>query len=454
MPVDRNVLPPLREPTVLNFPSIEREMLPNGVRLCTIDHDQPGLVNLVVLLRAGSATDPSGYEGLAGLTASLLDEGCAKYSTLDLHKALGDIGGRLSTDVFSDGTVLSITVLERHLVAALDLLVEVATSPCFSDEAVRRVRTLRLSRISQLRHSGASVADRVFRRGVYPSHPYGHAPIGTELGLTAIDQAQLRAFHTAQYAPDRWTVFAGGGSDSSGLRAVVTERISRLPTASLAPRSGLNAPPMDPESAPSRLLFVPRDGAVQSEIRIGLLGVSRHVEGYEALKVMDMVLGGQFESRLNLNLREAKGYTYGVRSSFDARCGRGPFVVQTAVDAPVTAAAIKEVIREITDIRERRPVTDDELDVARSALTRGFPRNFETAGQVVVAAMRLELFGLPDDEYTTFIPRIVKVDRDAVTTAAQRHLDPEGLLTVVVGPPDVRASLCDLGFGEPLSAVD
>jgi len=185
-----------------------------------------------------------------------------------------------------------------------------------------------------------------------------------------------------------------------------------------------------------------------------LLGVSRHVQGYEALKVMDMVLGGQFESRLNLNLREAKGYTYGVRSSFDARCGRGPFVVQTAVDASVTAAAIKEVIREITDIRERRPVTDDELDVARSALTRGFPRNFETAGQVVGAAMRLELFGLPDNEYTTFIPRIVKVDRDAVTTAAQRHLDPTGLLTVVVGPPDVRASLCDLGFGEPLDATD
>ena len=454
MPVDRNTLPPLRDPTALNFPSIERETLPNGVKFCTINHDQAGLVNLLVLLRSGSAADPAGYEGLAGLTASLLDEGCTKYSTLELHEALGNIGGRLSRDVFTDATVLSITVLERHLVEALDLLVEVATSPRFDDDAIRRVRTLRLSRIAQLRHSGAAVADRVFRRGVYSSHPYGHASIGTESGLTAIDQDTLRAFHAAHYVPGCWTVLAGGGSDALRLREVVAGKIGVVPTEPVVSRSGVDTVPSDPKSLPGRLLFVPREGAVQSEIRVGALGISRYVDGYEAVRLMDMVLGGQFESRLNLNLREEKGYTYGVRSSFDARCGRGPFVVQTAVDASVTAEAIKEIIGEIRDIRGRRPVTDEELTVAQSALTRGFSRNFETVGQVVVAAMRLELFGLPDDEYATFIPRITKVDKNAVTTAAQRHLDTDELLTVVVGPPEVRDSLCELGLGEPLNAPD
>ncbi len=456
MPVDRSALPPLGEPTSLTFPVIARETLPGGVQLRTVDHRQRALVSLVLLLRSGSAADPRGREGLAGLTAGLLDEGSGRYTALALHEALGDIGGHLGTDVFSDATVLSVTALARHAADALRVLMEVATAPRLDADDVDRVRALRISRIAQLRHSAGTVADRLFLRALYGQHPYGHAPIGTKSALASIRPEDLRAFHATHYAPRTWTVVAAGGGNASELRSIVGDGIESLPPVASPSVGRLHhvSPPADPPLPPDRLVFVPREGAVQSELRIGSLGVARRVNDYEALSVMDTVLGGQFASRLNLNLREAKGYTYGVRSSFDARRGRGPFVVRTAVAAAATADAIREVVREIGEIRGTRPVTDDELEVARSALTRGFSRSFETAGQVARAAMRLAVFDLPDDEYTTFVPRIARVTRDAVTMAAERHLDLNGLVAVVVGPPAVKASLVDLGFGEPVEPPD
>ena len=454
MPVDRSVLPPLGEPTSLAFPEIVSDTLPGGVQLRTVDHRQHALVSLVLLLRSGSAADPAGSEGLAGFTAALIDEGSDHFTARALHESLGDIGGRLGTDVFSDATVLSITALARHAADALKLLLDVATAPRFDVLDVNRVRTLRISRIAQQRHSAGAVADRLFLRALYGQHPYGHVPIGTENALAVIGVEDLRAFHATHYALSNWTVVAVGGSSVSDLRSIVQDGISSLASAPSGARPHHAAPPADPALPSERLVFVPREGAVQSELRVGSLGVARGVSGYEALSVMDTVLGGQFVSRLNLNLREAKGYTYGASSSFDARCGRGPFVVRTAVDADVTAEAVGEVVREIREIRGVRPVTNEEVMVARSALTRGFPRSFETAGQVARAVMRLTVFDLPDDEYTTFVPRIEGVDRDAVTTAARRHLHPGELIVVVVGPPAVRASLVDLGFGEPVDMPD
>ena len=179
----------------------------------------------------------------------------------------------------------------------------------------------------------------------------------------------------------------------------------------------------------------------------------RRVADYPAVMVTNMVLGGQFVSRLNLNLREAKGYTYGARTTFEGRRDEGPFTLQTAVDAAVTADAMREAVREIREIRDVRPVTEDELAVARPVLTSGYARNFETVGQVTHAAARLALFELPDDEYATFVSRVAAVDARAASGAASRRLDPEALRAVVVGPPDVASSLAAVGLGEPAEAT-
>jgi predicted Zn-dependent peptidase len=164
-----------------------------------------------------------------------------------------------------------------------------------------------------------------------------------------------------------------------------------------------------------------------------------------------MVLGGQFVSRINMNLREDKGYTYGARTAFEARRGPGPFLLQASVQSDATAAAIRESLGEVSAIRGDRPVTREELETGRAALTRGYPRNFETAEQVARAAAQMALHDLPDDYYTTFVPRVLAIDEAQVTEAAARHLDPSRLLTVVVGDNARFAdALAPLGLGTPL----
>ena len=456
MAVDRRGLPPVGAAVPLRFPAIERDTLSNGVRFWAVDHHEKDLVSLALLVPSGSAADPPGYEGLAAFTADLLDDGTRRRSGIDLHEELGRIGGRLGTDVTSDATVLSITALARHARDALALLIELATEPRFDPREVERVRALRISRIAQTRHVAAAVAQRAFLRSVYRTGPYGHVSAGTETALARTTVDDVRAFHAAHYAPRRWTLIASGGGRAAQAEDLAS-LVSGVPAAAFS--AGRDPESPDGRAAPAesppggRLTFVPRAGAVQSEIRIGHLGVVRRAADYPAIMVMNMVLGGQFVSRLNLNLREAKGYTYGIRTAFDGRRGRGPFTLQTAVAAAVTGDAIREAVREIGEIRGVRPVTEDELAAARPVLTSGFPRNFETAGQVAHAALRLALFELPDDEYTTFVSRVAAVDAGAAGAAATRRLDPDALHVVVVGPPEVGPSLAALSFGEPVHAT-
>ena len=456
MAVDRSRLPAVGAAAPLQFPAVERETLSNGARIRTVDHRETELASLVLLVPSGSGADPPGCEGLAAFTADLLDEGTRRRTGIDLHDELGRIGGRLGTDVTSDATVLSITALARHARDALALLIELATEPRFDPEEVERVRALRISRIAQMRHVAAAVAERAFLRSVYGTHPYGHLPAGTESALARISMEEIRAFHAARYSPDQWTLVVAGGGEC--LRDPAFTAVASAVPAPATPVNGAAESSRADDSpcgqpALGRLTFVPRPGAVQSEIRIGHLGIVRRAADYPAVMVMNMVLGGQFVSRLNLSLRERKGYTYGVRTAFEGRRRRGPFTLQTAVDAAVTGDAIREAIREIREIRDVRPVTENELAAARPVLTSGYARNFETLGQVAWAAMRLALFGLPDDEYSTFAARVAGVDTAAAADAASRRLDPDALRVVVVGPPEVGPSLAGLGFGRPVEAT-
>lgn len=446
--VDRSQLPPVTGSAPATFPAIARTLGAGGLRIWTVPHGRTELVTLALLIPAGSAADPPGCAGLAGFTADLLDDGTRTRNGIELHEELGRLGARFGADVSSDATVLSASALARHARDVLALLLEVATEPRFDGADVDRVRALRLNRIAQLRHAAGAVANRTWRRVLYGEHPYGQSALGEAETLSPLGD-DVRAFHAAHYRLDRATLVIAGDDDALKAVARAAGGGATIPRSPVP----LPDPPSDPAPPSTRLTFVPRDGAVQSEIRVGHLGIARTADDFHAVRVMDMVLGGQFTSRLNMNLREAKGYTYGVHSSFDARRGRGPFDVGTAVDAAVTADAVREIIAELRAIRDARPVTEEELAVAKPAITLGFPRAFETSGQVARAALRLALFDLPDDEYTQFVPRVEAVDAAAATAAARRRLDPEALAVVVVGPPEVRPSLGALGLGEPVDAT-
>jgi predicted Zn-dependent peptidase len=422
----------------------------NGLRICTIEHHEVPLITCFVLMPIGSSQDPGHQPGLAAITGDLLDEGSGDLDALAVHEALGRIGAHLDTEIGADATLLELTTLEQYAPRALELLSSMVRTPRLDQRDFDRVRELRLNRLVQLRDLPPAVADRVFTQFLYADHPYGHLPIGTEDALRSLLVSDVVAFHRRVYTPAHATVIAVGDASHERLAGLVAGAFGDWTAdgdggAPLLDVGDLPVPPLDG----GRLVTVHRPGAAQSELRMGHIGLPRSTPDYHALLVLNMILGGQFVSRINMNLREEKGYTYGARTSFEFRKGPGPFVFQASVQSDVTAEAVKEVIGEIEAIRADRPVTAQELELGRAALTRGYPRNFETAEQLGRAAVQLALYGLPDNYFTTFVPRVLSIDEAEVTRVAQDHLDPGRLLTVIVGDREkVTPTLGALALGE------
>ena len=449
--VDRSQLPALIEDAPFTFPPIRKKRLANGLDLWVVEHRAVPVVTSVLLLRAGSSADPADRPGLASLTGDLLDEGAGDRSALAVHEVLAGIGAQFDTEVGPDATFLTLTSLARFRPKAFELLSDLVVRPRFDPSEFARVRQLRTNRLRQLNDVPSALADRGFIRALFGSHPYGHLAIGTLTALAAVDLGEVVRFHAQAYAPSRATLVVVGDVDADqvlddadaafGDWAVTADEadISRV----------LAAVETEPPDPAGRLWLVDRPGAPQSELRIGHLGVSRQTPDYHALLVLNLVLGGQFVSRLNMNLRERKGYTYGVRSWFEFRRGRGPFQVQASVQTGATADAIREAWQEVSNVRGDVPITDSELDMARAVLTRGYPRNFETADQVARSVAQLALYDLPDDYFSQFVPRIAGLTATEVMDAAHRHLDAGRLLTLVVGDGSaIGDGLTGLGLGD------
>ncbi len=428
MTVDRTRLPVPGAARPFHFPAISKSALPNGLQVWSVNHASIPVVTLSLLIRRGAADDPEGREGLAALTVDMMDEGSGALSAIEIHEALARLGCQLDSDIGADGTVLTITCLNRFLGPALGLLADIVARPALREDDFERVRQLRLHRLTQLRDMPGAVADRAFVRLLYGSHPYGHTPLGGEASLSSLNVDDVRSFHRTVMGPGDATLIVAGDCDHvavqqlagdafggwSGTAEIVTPRTPALPR-------------------PSRLNVIPRIGAPQSELRIGHVAVARNTPDYHALVAANMVLGGQFVSRINLNLREEKGLTYGARTSFDFRRMAGPFSLQVSVQTAGTAQAIHESLAEIGAIRDDRPVTSDELALGVAALTRGYARNFETAEQLGRAVSQIALYDLEDDYFDTFVPKVEEVTPADVTRVTARYLDPDRLTTLVVG---------------------
>ncbi len=433
--VDRSRLPPIGPAVAFQLPELEKEKLGNGLEIRAISHRNVPLVSLSLVVRGGSAADPHLRPGLTAITADLLDEGTADgLDALGVADRVANIGGELDLDVGYDASVLTLTMLGRFMPKGLDLLAAIVTRPALSDADFDRIRALRIERLRQLRDHPAAVAERAFAAFLYGAHPYGHLSIGTEEALGACTSDEVRAFYRGMFDPAGATLVASGDFPVETLIGAARTAFGAWRAAADAPaveRDAGRRPP--PPAPPARLAVVPRRGAAQSELRIGHVSASRDTPDYHALLVLNSVLGGQFVSRINLNLREARGYTYGARTGFDLRRGPGPFVLQTSVGTGVTAEAIRESLGEIADIRGSRPPTDEELAMAKASLTRGYARGFETGQQVARAVAQLALHELPDTYFEEFVPRIDAVEREDVLRVAHTYLDLDRMATLVVG---------------------
>jgi zinc protease len=452
MGADRSRLPDVGADPAFTFPTIVRHALPNGLAVRTVEHHSVPIITFALQIEGGSGADPSDREGLAAVTADMIDEGTGAMSAIDVSDALARIGGDYDVDVGADATIFTLTTLSRFAERGASLFADLVAKPSLRDEDFVRIRQLRLDRLKQLKDSAPATAERAFLRLVYGSHPYGHLPIGADAALRQLSLDEVRAFHARRFHPSRATLVVVGAMSHTEL----LETARRFDAwdghaGGSAQQSGPPASQIEPPSRPSeRLAIVPRDGAAQSELRIGHLAVHRTTPDYPSLVVMNAVLGGQFVSRINLKLREEKAFTYGARTGFDWHRGRSPFVLQASVHTASTAESIADSLAEIDAIRGMRPPTDAELALSKASLTRGYPRNFETTQQVARSVAQLALYDLPDRYFADFVPTINAVRGEDVTRAAERYLDPSNLATLIVGDHSAIAdSLGALALGEP-----
>lgn len=452
MGVDRSRLPDIGPDPLFTLPAIVRHQLDNGLQLRTVEHHSVPVVTFSLIVDSGSGADPARQEGLAALTADMVDEGTGLLSAIDVSDVMARIGAQYDADVGADATTFTLTTLTRFASRAATLLADLVTAPSLRAHDFTRVRQLRLDRLRQLTDVPPTVAERAFLELLYGAHPYGHLSIGSESALRGFTLDDVDAFHAREYRPSRCTLVMVGAMSHDQLRGLAAESFggwteSGDGRSGIGDRgSGMRDQGFEISDQGLGISIVPREGAAQSEIRIGHLVTGRNTPDYPALLVMNSVLGGQFVSRVNLKLREEKGYTYGARTGFDWRRGRSPFALAAAVHTAATADAISDSMAELSAIRGPRPPSNAELTLAKASLTRGYARNFETAQQVARSVSQLVVYDLPETYFEEFVPKTNGVTVADVVEAAARHLDPAWLTTLVVGDHQaVGESLRTLG---------
>ena len=414
--------------TPMRFPEVTRGTLGNGLTLWAIEHASVPVFTATVLLPNGTGGDPSARPGLASLTGDLIDEGAGDRDALTLSEAFAQMGTQIEVEVGPDACSISVTALSRFLGPALQLMSDVVMRPRLAEPDFNRVRDLRLSRLRQLSTSAGTMADRMFVSEIFGDHPYGPGALGTTRTLETITLDETRDFWRRAYSPRGATLIIVGAVAPDEASRMAADVFGTWTETGDAAAAGVVAE----TAADARIVLVDKPGAPQSELRIGHLGPPRLTPMYHALVALNAVLGGQFTSRINRRLREEKGVTYGARTTFDFRRMAGTFSCETSVQADATATAVSDVLEEFETVR-RDTVSAGELASAQAALTRGYVRNFETAGQVARAAAQLAIYGLDDRTFDRFVPLIEGIDADDVREAATMHVRPEAAAVIVVG---------------------
>jgi zinc protease len=445
---DRSIAPQPTEPRPYRFPDITRTTLPNGLRVLVAENHNAPLVSLRALVRSGADHDSARTAGLASITAEMLDEGAGDRDAIRIAEDVGTLGGSLGTGADWDATYISLDVLSRNAEPSIAIFGDVTARPTLPPEDLERVRAERLNDILQQRNEPSAIAGKRFAGLLYGTGAYGNSVTGNADSVARISIDDVRRFFGEHFLPNNSSVVVSGAIDGGEAIELVTRALGDWKPGVEPPRPEVTAHPIHA----SHIYIIDRPQAVQSEIRIGHLGVARSCEDYFALSVMNAIFGGVFNSRINLNLRERHGYTYGARSQFAFRRQAGPFLVAAPVRNEVTRESIVEMVSELRRIRTG-DIDDRELDDTKNYLMGVFPATVQTASDIASRLVDMELYSLPDDYFDHYRENIAAVSREEITRVANKYLDPDRLLIVVVGSAkDIREPLG--GLGMPVHDMD
>jgi zinc protease len=426
--VDRSRAPAQGPAAEFRFPAFTHRRLTSGLDTYVLEVRRTPLISMRLLLPYAGADDPPERPGLASFTAGLLEDGTVTRTSQRIAEEIESLGGSLSSGAGWSSSAVSARVLSRDFAAGLELLADVALHPAFAQVEVERQRRDRVAEWLRRRDQAAALAEESLAEALYGGSPYGHTLLGDRESLRAIRREEIVDFWSSRRSARGSTLLVVG--DVSAARV---EEAAERALAALGPSPPPRPPRIEPPPRRRRVIVVDRPGAAQTELRIGHWGPPRPHPDRSALAVINTLLGGKFTSRINLNLRERHGFTYGASSAFVDRRGPGPFVVSTAVRNDVAAAAAAEILSEIARLRSE-PVDADEIADGVRYLRGVFPYGMQSLGGMLGRLEELAVFSLPDDHFARHFAELGTIDTARLAEAAAEHLRPDDAVVLAVGP--------------------
>jgi zinc protease len=442
--LDRKQVPEPGPVRPFGFPDVLWDELPNGLSVLAAHHGELPIVTAGMLLDAGGSRDPDGAGGLARLTSLSLETGTGELSADDVAWELERIGIELHAGVNWDTAIVSLTVPSERLEPALEVFSALVRAPSFPAEEVDRLRDEQLADLLQRRKEPRALASDMAARFIFGEGvPYARPLAGLPDEVRRLDRAAVEAFHRTHYAPSAGALLLVGDFPAEHGAHLASHHFGDWSGESPAWR------PVEvrPRVETTTVFIIERPEAVQSEIRIGHVGIERTHPDYFPVLVLNTLLGGAFTSRLNMSLREKHGFTYGAHSSFECRRSPGPFLVQAAVGTEVTARAVEEALHVMQELHDDGPA-DDEVRSSRDYLRGIMPLRLQTTGDLASRLGDLITYHLPADYFSHYRERIAAVSTDDVARVAREHLNMDALAIVVVGDAaKIETPLRELGVG-------
>jgi zinc protease len=418
-------------------------VLANGLTLILSERRGLPIVAANLVIKTGSDANPIERPGLANFVAAMLDEGTASRNALQIADEVSQLGATLTTNSSMDATTISARSLSKNFAATLGLVADITLKPSFPAEEIDRQRASRLGQLVQMRDSPAQVAAQVMGLALYgPKHPYGYTELGTEASMKAVARDEMMGFWRQHFIPNNAALIVAGDISMSELRGLAEKAFASWPRGdSVQPSLGA------PDTTRARIVIVDKPGAPQTQVRVAGIGAARSSPDFRALQVMNNALGGLFSSRINMNLREEHGYTYGASSQFIFRRSAGPFVVAGGIRTDVTAPAVSEIFKEIAGMLDR-PMMQDELLKAKDALANSLPGSFETSVNTVNSFSNIFVYDLGLDYYTRYAQEVNAVTSEQALAVARRYIVPDRLVVIAVGDRNaIEAELRKLNLG-------
>src|SRR5687767_3271554 len=440
--VDLSKPPTLGDPKDLVLPAVVTSDLPNGLRLMIVEQRELPLADFVLVVKNGGETDEPGKLGTATLATSLLKEGTTSRNSLQIADQEAFLGVQIFAGSGWDATTVQLHTPTAQLDSALALFADVVLRPAFPAAELDRLRKTRLTSLLQVKDRAPEIANRAYAAIVYGPAAYGRPLTGDEASTNAIQESDIRRFYDTYFRPNNATLLVVGDVRPDDIERRVRALFSgweRRPV----PPANYGQPPA---AKGTTVYLVDKPGAAQSSFRIGGIGVARNTEDYFPLTVMNTVLGGSFTSRLNNNLRETKGYTYGANSVFGMRRSPGPFTASAEVVAAKTDSALIEFMKELRTIRDTVPF--EELEKSKRYLQLQLPGRFETTGGIAGQLSGLVTYDVPLSFFNSYTQRIGAVTQADVQRVAQKYIDPDRLAIVIVGDrKSIEPTLKATGIG-------